>query len=123
LTLGLYFEKTSNCFPKCGLFRAFLRLKEDFKGEGLPKEITQILGSTRTLVQGSWDTSEQFEYRSNYNLDNGLFMHASRLRNGLYVIGMASEHPENLPHEIIADWISPADLLGILHDPRYQDKL
>jgi hypothetical protein len=69
------------------------------------------------------DTSEQFEYRSNYNPDVGLFMHASRLRNGLYVVGMASEHPENVPQEIIADWISPTDLLGILHDPRYQDKM
>ncbi len=123
LTLGLYFEKTRHCFPKSGLFRAFLRLKEDFKGEGLSREITGILGSAMTLVQGSWDTGEQFEYRSDYNHENGLFMHASRLRNGLFVVGMASEHPENLPQDFIADWISPAALLGILQDPRYQDKI
>jgi hypothetical protein len=126
LTLGLYFEKTNNCFPNTGLFRAFLRFKENFKGEGLeglPQEITRILGTSRTLVQGSWDTGEQFEYRSNYNPDNGLFMHASRLRSGLFVAGIASEHPELLPRDMQADSISPADLLGILHDPRYQDKM
>ena len=50
-------------------------------------------------------------------------MHASRLRNGLFVVGMAAEHPEILPLDELADWISPADLLGILHDPRYQDKV
>ncbi len=123
LTLGLYFEKVSNCFPKEGRFRAFLRLKEDFRGEGLPEEFTRILGTTRTIAQGAWDTGNQFEYRSNYNPDNGLFMHASRLRNGLYVVGMASEHPETLPQDFIADWISPVALLEILQDPLYQDKI
>lgn len=123
LTLGLYFEKTGKCFPNTGLFRAFLKSKEDFGGQDIPKEILALTGNPRTLVQGSWNTAEQFEYRVNYNADNGLFMHASRLRTNLFVFGMASEDATLLPSDVLADWIPPALLLTILKDRRYRNKL
>ncbi|VTZ22345.1 conserved hypothetical protein [Methylocella tundrae] len=123
LTLGIYFEQTLRCFPSTGLFRAFLRFKEDFRGTGLPQKIIDIAGDPLALAQGAWNTREQFEYRAKYNPENGLFIHASRLRMGLFIVGMASEDRSVLPNELIADWISPGPLSKILDDPHYRDKL
>jgi hypothetical protein len=72
-----------------------------------------------TLIQGRWNARETFEYRSNKNIDDGLFCCLARFRRGLFVIGFAVADLKTVPFGD-TDWISPADPLVLLDSPSFQ---
>lgn len=109
--LCLYFERIKAPLSNAGLVSAFWRSKEDFAKEGVPAIFFELLPDYATLIQGSWNASETFEYRSAVNNQDGLFGCLARFRTGLYVAGFAVADASRLTAPADSDWIKPSQLL------------
>jgi hypothetical protein len=120
-TLALYFEHFRQPLPPVGAVCAFWRSKEDYALYGVPPILLSIFPHYATLVQGKWDERETFEYRYNLNAEEGLFGCIAKLRQGLFVMGLAVANADELPSSEI-DWLHPADPSALLDCPRFQIK-
>jgi hypothetical protein len=120
--LALYFEHFKVPLPASGLVCAFWKTKEDFSRNGIPQAILDCLPDYGTLMQGKWSEHKIFEYRHAMNRSEGLFGCLARLRNGLFVIGFASQKPD---HSLASssDWIAPTAPRGLLQNARFEKKL
>jgi hypothetical protein len=124
LALGLYFEHFREPLPNSGLVSAIWRTKEDFRQQGVPKELLEIMPKYATLQQGKWNTSEDFEYRFDLNTAEGVFGCLARFRTSFYVTGFAVRDGNLVPgDEKTDDWIKPIDLLTILERPEFGRRL
>jgi hypothetical protein len=124
LALGLYFEHFQSPLSNKGRVSAIWRTKEDFGKTGVPNELLEIMPRYATLQQGKWNTSKDFEYRFDQNLDDGIFGCLARFRTGLYVTGFAVRDHTTLPtEEVGVEWIKPSDLLTILTRPEFRRRL
>lgn len=124
IALGLYFEHFREPLPNSGLVSALWRTKEDFARQGVPKELLELFPRYATLQQGTWNTSEDFEYRFDLNGADGIFGCVARFRTSLYVTGFAVRNGNVLPPEARQeDWIRPIDLLTILSKDEFKRRL
>jgi hypothetical protein len=96
-TLGLYFDHISQPLPSTGGVFATFKTKEDVAAKGMPRELVELFPRTRALLQGVWDTTEQFVYRYDENRSEGLFGCLARLRTGLFVFGLAVKDLNHIP--------------------------
>ena len=119
--LALYFEHFRQRLPNTGAYCAFWRSKEDYVAEGMPQRLLDMLPAYGTLVQGSWDESETFEYRHAINFSEGILGFFARLRRGLFISGFAVSSDSHVPTDD-TDWVRPGDLLGLMDTPRFQKK-
>lgn len=119
--LALYFEhfREPLCVP--GVFCAFWKSKEDYAQHGVPDSLLKLLPKYATLQQGSWNSSEVFEYRHDINKEDGLFGFIARLRRGLFVSGFVVRDAKVLPHDD-GDWQASCDLLTLMDSPRFLEK-
>jgi hypothetical protein len=120
--LGLYFEHFRKVLPNEGRVSALWRSKEDFAKEGMPADLFVIMKRYGTLQQGTWNTKEVFEYRYEFNEQDGLFACMAHLRGGLFVAGFAARDAAMVESDPAKDWIRPSDLLGMMSDPRFEKK-
>jgi len=120
-TLALYFEHFRRVLPINGAFCADWRSKEDYAKNGLPTQLLGLLPNYATLVQGTWNESETFEYRHAINIERGLFGFFARFRYGLFVSGFTVDDASQLPADE-PDWLKPIDLLSLLNNPRYKER-
>src|SRR5664279_3834943 len=72
-TLCLYFEHFKQPLPNSGKVSAHWRTKEDFSKDGVPPVLLEIFPKYATLIQGSWNSAETFEYHYDLNGKDGLF--------------------------------------------------
>jgi hypothetical protein len=123
--LALYFEQFRTHLTDEGRVCAFWRTKEDFAKEGIPPDLLEMMRQYGTLEQGKWNASETFEYRFDSNKIEGLFACLARLRGNLFVTGLVASDATVLKGDATdwaADWIAPSSLLGMMDDPRFEEK-
>jgi hypothetical protein len=111
-TVALYFEHFRKPLASNGKLHAIWRTKEDF-AFGVPQELLNLLPGYATMIQGSWNLSEIFEYKFSTNDTQGLFGCFVRFRRGLFVLGFAISDEISL-HEtpgLDGKWISPGNIL------------
>lgn len=123
--LALFFEHFRYPLPNTGRLCAYWKSKEDFAYAGIPQILLDMLTGYGTLVQGSWNERETFEYRHAVNDQEGLFGCLARLRRGLFVTGFAVIDAQSLPAEEAGEmeWIIPSELLQSINNPRFHKKL
>jgi hypothetical protein len=124
VALALYFERFQLPLPNKGRVSALWRSKEDFKNEGVPSALLEMMREYGTLEQGKWSARETFEYRFSENRNDGLFMCLSRFRGGLYTAGFATADESQLDQLTQdVDWIKPEELLGMINRAQFFKKL
>jgi hypothetical protein len=87
VTLALYFEHFRHPLSGAGRFCSFWRSKEDFMRDGIPPIFFETFPKYGTIKQGQWNERETFEYRHDFNVDEGLFGCFARFRLGFFVFG------------------------------------
>jgi hypothetical protein len=112
--VALYFEHFRKPLASNGRVHAIWRTKEDF-AFGVPQELINLLPGYATMIQGSWNLSDVFEYKYATNDADGLFGCFVRFRRGLFVLGFAISDEGALQRatRVSGDWIGPG---GILDD-------
>lgn len=119
LVLGLYFDHFQEALSaRGGVFATFMT-KEDLAANGPPQDLLNLFPKARALIQGVWDTSDQFAYRYDENKEDGLFGCAARLRKGILIVGLAIRDRNLLPESDGADFISPSSLAMHIDDPAF----
>jgi hypothetical protein len=116
--LGLYFHHFRKPLTDAGRVYASWTTKEDLASKGIPSVILAMLPDYGTIVQGSWNERETFEYRYAWNEEEGLFACFARFRHGLFVFGLAIADSSRLP-EGGDDWLRPSELLQMRTDQRF----
>ncbi len=87
--------------------------------KGIPPDLLAMMPRYRTLIQGSWNASETFEYRWESNDEEGLFCCFARLRQGLFILGFAIPDIKLLNGDV-GEWTSPAEPSVLLDLPQFQ---
>jgi hypothetical protein len=119
--LALYFEQYKMPLSNVGAVYASWRTKEDFTRDGIPSFFLDMLPGYGTIMQGSWNERETFEYRHAVNEKDGLFGCLARFRQGYFVYGFAVADAACLPSDE-SDWVKPCNLLSMLTSPRFAKK-
>jgi hypothetical protein len=119
---ALYFEHFRKPLTKTGATWAVWRQKEDVMADGIPSDLLKLMPGYGALIQGKWDTSDEFEYRYAMNEQEGLFGFMARFRHGFFVHGFTVENSSKLTSDF-KDWVQEADLLTLLDTPRFQEKV
>jgi hypothetical protein len=120
-TLALYFERFRRPLPLTGAFCAYWRSKEDYARNGVPNALLDLLPKYDTLVQGRWNTSEIFEYRYDFNDQEGLIGFIARLRTGMFISGFAVKDASLINNDD-TDWLAAGDLLALMQTDRFKEK-
>lgn len=123
VVLALYFEHFKRGLPADGGIYARWNTKEDFSKNGIPKTLLKMMSRYGVLEQGKWNTREEFEYRYETNDSDDIFMCFASFRGSLFTLGFATGDIAGIPAEAGNDWLKPVDLLSILTNPRYEDRL
>jgi hypothetical protein len=90
---------------------------------GIPIPLLEMMNRYGTLEQGKWRASETFEYRYELNTDEGLFAFVARARGAFYVSGFVVEDAASIQDDEDKDsWIAPSALLGMMDDPRFENR-
>lgn len=91
LGLALYYFFTSRIIPVAG--GVAVRWYSNFdKMEGkIPEEFLKVLGPRQTLVQGSWDVGDQFNYASAITENKKMAVFFSTFRKSFAVVSLASD--------------------------------
>lgn len=119
LIVAIHFDQTKQLLtPSAAIFASF-KTKEDIAARGLPNELKALLEESKGLCQGTFDTSDQFQYRTGQSADGNLFQFLARLRRGLMMFGFIVVRRELAPEIDYKDWLGPEQLKSILIDPRF----
>lgn len=121
VTLALFFEHFRVVLPEIGAVYAVWRSKEDYASTGIPPALINLMPHYGSLMQGTWDTRETFEYRYAFNKADGLFGCIARLRRGLFTIGVAATDRRHMGMDA-NDWVAPGDPAILLDTPGYQKR-
>jgi hypothetical protein len=110
VVLALYFEHFRTHLTNDGRIAAYWRTKEDYAA-GVPRGLLDLMPQYGTLIQGTWNTADIFEYRYDTGA-GGLLGFIARFRSGLFITGFVVESFEKVPDNMGDDWIVPKQLLG-----------
>lgn len=109
---GLFFDKIGTSIPSTGGLTATFRTKEDFYKECIPPDFLRLLPKFGALIQGKWDTKEQFSYRFDANREDKLLGCIAQLRSSLFIIGFAVGDMGQIPEEERSEYINPRMILN-----------
>jgi len=99
--------------PENGGVHSIIRMKEEVAISGIPQEILEFLGPAKTVLQGRWQLSAQFQYRHAYNARERVFASVARFRKAFLVLNFAVADLSTLSDEQRRDFIAPDELLAI----------
>lgn len=120
LTLAMYFDLAKAVAPATSVLIASFLTKEDVVAKGISEDVKSHLGACQSLIQGAWDTSLQFEFRTFLSDDRNMFQMLARLRYGLFVHGTIIIHPKATPDEDWTGWIHPNELPTLVLDECFE---
>lgn len=103
--LSSYFHIAGEPVSKNGLIWAIWKTKEDVQSSPIPDELKLMVGDSKSLKQGSWDTKKYFEYRHAYNENDKSFIILARFNIAFFVIAFVAGEGGFINQE--PGWFSP----------------